>query len=235
MNNCMINIKVLAEKCKKELPLENSNKTTLGFYKSLPICILDAVFSIGIKYAIVVNVEKNYMEYYQLKIERQEPIKNEHTINDFIFNIEQFNEIEKFTNEVLKNKNRTSSNNGILKADACYQIAKIMQKRNINTLNDFKNYTDKQGLNKEILQVKGQGSGIMLKYLYMLTGDESLVKPDRWIERYIQEVFPEVKNQQDIQETMQKTVNYLKPEYPNLTVGKLDGMIWKYQTTKKRN
>lgn len=38
------------------------------FYKSLPICILDAVFSIGVRYTSVVNVVNSYMATFDLTI-----------------------------------------------------------------------------------------------------------------------------------------------------------------------
>ena len=36
------------------------------FYKSLPICILDAVFSIGVRYTSVVNVVNSYIGTFDL-------------------------------------------------------------------------------------------------------------------------------------------------------------------------
>lgn len=37
------------------------------FYKSLPICILDAVFSIGVRYTSVVNVVNSYIGTFDLR------------------------------------------------------------------------------------------------------------------------------------------------------------------------
>ena len=78
--------------------------------------------------------------------------------------------------------------------------------------------------------MRGKRSGIMLKYLYMLTGDENRVKPDRHIVRFIKETCTLQKlTDDDAQAIMVRTVEMLKPEYPNITVRFLDRLIWETQ------
>ena len=192
------------------------------FYKSLPICILDAVFSIG-----VVN---SYIGTFDLTISRTQADATEHTIRNFLANVAKYDTIEDFSKNVLHNMQRTSSRSGILKAEACREIALVCQKHGINTLRDFNDYTDKTTLDKDIKSVRGQRSGIMLKYLYMLTGDENRVKPDRHIVRFIKETCTLQKlTDDDAQAIMVRTVEMLKPEYPNITVRFLDSLIWETQ------
>lgn len=50
------------------------------FYKSLPICILDAVFSIGVRYTSVVNVVNSYMATFDLTISRTQTDETEHML-----------------------------------------------------------------------------------------------------------------------------------------------------------
>lgn len=197
------------------------------FYKSLPICILDAVFSIGVRYTSVVNVVNSYIGTFDLTISRTQADATEHTIRNFLANVAKYDTIEDFSKNVLHNMQRTSSRSGILKAEACREIA---QKHGINTLRDFNDYTDKTTLDKDIKSVRGQRSGIMLKYLYMLTGDENRVKPDRHIVRFIKETCTLQKlTDDDAQAIMVRTVEMLKPEYPNITVRFLDSLIWETQ------
>ena len=185
------------------------------FYKSLPICILDAVFSIGVRYTSVVNVVNSYIGTFDLTISRTQADATEHTIRNFLANVAKYD---------------TSSRSGILKAEACREIALVCQKHGINTLRDFNDYTDKTTLDKDIKSVRGQRSGIMLKYLYMLTGDENRVKPDRHIVRFIKETCTLQKlTDDDAQAIMVRTVEMLKPEYPNITVRFLDSLIWETQ------
>ena len=210
--------------------LTNGEDPFKTFYKSLPICILDAVFSIGVRYSSVINVVKNYMCTFGLSISKTKADSNEHTINDFLANIAKYDTIEAFSKDALHNMQRTSSRNGILKAEACKEVALVCQKRGINTLHDFNEYVDKSGLDKDIKAVRGQSSGIMLKYLYMLAGDESRVKPDRHVIRFIKETCDVQKlSDDDVQAIMTGAVERLRPRYPKITVRYLDNLIWEYQ------
>lgn len=74
------------------------------------------------------------------------------------------------------------------------------------------------------------GEQIIRRYLYMLTGDENRVKPDRHIVRFIKETCALQKlTDDDVQAIMVRTVEMLKPEYPNITVRFLDSLIWETQ------
>lgn len=102
------------------------------FYKSLPICILDAVFSIGVRYTSVVNVVNSYMATFDLTISRTQTDETEHTIRDFLTNVAKYDTVEDFSKNVLHNMQRTSSRNGILKAETCREVALVCQKHGIN-------------------------------------------------------------------------------------------------------
>ena len=159
-------------------------------------------------------------------------MKCEYTVNDFISHMDSIGSFQKAATDVFKNSQRTSSREGILKAEACYLVAKVFQKHNINTLNDFNNYTKKLALDADILKVKGQRSGIMLKYLYMLAGDSNLIKPDRHMVRFINKEFPnltmDAKDHAAIKNIIDQTVSVLSAKYPNLTPRFLDYLIWEY-------
>ncbi len=202
------------------------------FYKSLPVCIIDAVFSIGVKYQSVEKAEKAFFDHFNLNIPRKYPITNEYRITDFIRNMDTFDTFENAAEIGFNNRQRTSSRNGILKAEACYRVAEVFKKHNIDTLNDFNKYEDKSLLDKDILKVKGQSSGIMLKYLHMLAGDANEVKPDRHMVNFMRSVFPNltmsVKDHPEIKNIIKATVAELKKTYPMLTERFLDVLIWDY-------
>ena len=70
----------------------------------------------------------------------------------------------------------------------------------------------------------------------MLAGDESIVKPDRHVIRFIQENSDSpVKSQEEIQLVMEQTTSILRNTYPKLTVRYLDNLIWDYQRHKKNS
>ena len=208
-----------------------------SFYKSLPLCIVDAVFSIGVKYRSVEKAEKTFIEHFELEIPRTYPVDHEYTIHDFIIHMDSFQSFEKAATLGFDNRQRTSSRNGILKAEACYRVAMVFKNRGINTLEDFRTYPTKSKLDADILKVKGQSSGIMLKYLYMLAGNANEVKPDRHMVRFMQQVFPHLtmatKDHSEIKQIMTETVSMLKSKYPQLTERFLDYLIWEYMSQKK--
>ena len=204
------------------------------FYKSLPICIMDAVFSIGVNYKSVEKATNTFMKHFSLNIPRAYPVGNEYTISDFLQNMDTFASFEEAAKVGFNNRQRTSSVNGILKAEACYRVAEIFKKHNINTLAEFNAYQNKPALDADILKVKGQSSGIMLKYLYMLAGKADEVKPDRHMVNFMRQVFPELamgtKDRNEIKKIMQETVSALKPKYPQLTARFLDYLVWEHMS-----
>jgi hypothetical protein len=183
------------------------------------------------------KAEENFISYFNLNIDREYPFKNkEYTIDQFIKDMETFSSFDEAASKGFKNKQRTSSCNGILKAEACYLVAKVFKSHDINTLEDFRNYTNKPALDKDILKVRGQSSGIMLKYLYMLAGDSKEAKPDRHMANFIRGIYPHIsmatKHHDEIKKIMKEAVSVLQTTYPNLTVRFLDYLIWEHMSQK---
>lgn len=221
----------------QKLVIEKKTDPNLDFYKSLPLCIIDAVFSIGVKYTSVMKAEENFISYFNLNIDRTYPLKNkEYTIDQFIKDMNTFSSFDEAATTGFKNKQRTSSRKGILKAEACYLVAKVFEGHKINTLDDFRKYTDRHTLDKDILSIKGQSSGIMLKYLYMLAGDSKEAKPDRHMANFIRGIYPHIsmstKHHDEIKTIMKDAVASLRTTYPNLTVRFLDYLIWEHMKNK---
>lgn len=232
----MHNAHIFADFCEKTLDLHtqlNVNGRTdpnLTFYKSLPICIVDAVFSIGVNYASVEKATNSFLTYFGLSIPREAACGPEYSISDFIRHMESFPSFEIAAAQGFRNRQRTSSVNGILKAEACYAVAKVFHAHGIETLADFRGCANKSALDADILKVKGQSSGIMLKYLYMLVGDADEVKPDRHMINFVRKVFPDItmaaKDHPEVAAVIKQAVAILLPKYPTLTPRFLDYLIW---------
>ena len=227
-------IKNFADYCDKKLSIEGKTDPNLSFYKSLPICILDAVYSIGVKYSSTARVTERYIEYYNLDISRSVAGAKEHTIEDFLKNISDAGGAKEFAEKVVHNRQRTSSRNGILKAEACELVAEVCKKHGIDTLADFNNYDNKDALDKDIRSIKGQHSGISLKYLKMLCGNNNLIKPDRMVKRFVAGFSSTITSDEDLQELVSRAAtDVLKLRYPNMTPRLLDYLIWEYQKNIK--
>ncbi|MBQ8731485.1 MAG: hypothetical protein IJY82_01465 [Oscillospiraceae bacterium] len=198
------------------------------FYNSLDLCIIDAVFSIGVKYEGVKNVVRKYQKH----LEHAHPAlsKRSRTTSEAISVFESYSSILDFAKDVL-NLQRTSTKNGILKAEAVLEVLKVLDKHDIQDVNHFRNLdsTKQEEVDKEILAVKGQGSGIMLKYLYMLVGNDDVCKPDRMLHRFITNISGRKMLDDELQRVMANACEILSKEYPTLTVRTLDNQIWQYQ------
>lgn len=111
------------------------------YYYSMPLCILDAVFSIGVKYQCVRNVVDRYCKYFHLTDFRPRnkglpTINEQHDITAFIKNIE-LHGFHELAYSIICNKQRTSPVGGILKIEAAYSWAKVFEKNRIQTFQDI--------------------------------------------------------------------------------------------------
>lgn len=222
------------EKCKALMILYGNELPEEYSYSSLPLCIIDAVFSIGINYSTVKNIINRYCSEFHIDKDIN-TCKNEQTISNFIKIFDKCT-FKDFANK-LKCHQKTSTKKGAgLKIKACYEVAQKFNNAGIDTLSDFRafmNNPDKaekmQELENEILKVEGQSSGIMLKYLYMLAGDDDLCKPDRHLRSFFG-----TENDEEIQRALEKECASLaRAGFVGVTVRILDHNIWQFQRSLK--
>lgn len=206
-------------------------------YTNLPFCVIDSVFSIGVKYESVENVVENVSKF--IKIERFAKDKmiseqsGQFSINDFL-NLTEHLSTEELVEKVFKNKQRTSTSNGILKVEACIQFMQILKKHNVIYLQDLPSAFYNKELEREIKSIKGQASGISLKYFYMLGGLEDLIKPDRMIMRFLTEQTGKSFTLDEAQEELLLVAKELSKNLNRkISAAFLDNKIWEYQRNQK--
>jgi len=90
---------------------------------------------------------------------------------------------------------------------------------------------DDQDFAEEIKSIPGQGSGISLKYFFMLSGSDDLIKPDRMIRRFIKDITNR-DVEKDAENCLGAVCERLKENYPNLTPRLLDYQVWNHQRTR---
>lgn len=90
-----------------------------------------------------------------------------HTISQMIHNIASVG-VENSADVIFKNHQRTSSRNGVLKAEAVFLFATILQKYGIETLSDMLEKRIPSEAEREILEIPGQKSGLALRYFACL-------------------------------------------------------------------
>jgi len=228
----------LAEYCDLVLDLKNAHYGDEHFYQSLPLCVIDAVYSIGVIYEGTRRTVKRYCDYYSLQRIRSDRAtvpqsEEQESIGQFIEKIISAG-IEFFTKKVFQNRQRTSTRNGILKSEAVLRFAKTLQKYRVNYFQDISRVIDDVKFEDDIKTIPGQRSGISLKYFFMLAGSEDLIKPDRWIKQFIENPIKKQVSDQESQWLLSEACEELRLKHPRLTPRLLDHEIWKYQRSKSK-
>ncbi|MDQ0733784.1 hypothetical protein QFZ50_000247 [Arthrobacter agilis] len=164
----------------------------------LSLCVLDATFSIGLRYnAVVVPVVRRYARSQSLApvliegpglLEKVSPRENEQSLSQFLSSIGTISDDDLATQ--LGSKNRTSSRGGILKASASRQIAEVLVAAEVESLSDvavlLADAARTVRVEEDLRRIAGGGSrGIRTSYLWMLAGDDNHVKPDRHVLKWL--------------------------------------------------
>ena len=161
-----------------------------SYWRSLSFCVLDAVFSIGARYSTVVAVVRRVATDCAITPPTSPDVAG--TDPDPLplpQLLDRFPTAEELS-AVARNRQRTSTRNGILKADAGLQYAKILAGQDITTLAAARDVlADAERLRAvetDLATVPGEGSaGVRRGYLWMLVGADDLIKPDRMVLRWL--------------------------------------------------
>jgi hypothetical protein len=224
---------LVAKSAKAKIDLANARLRPEHHYASLPLCIFDAVFSIAAKYEAVTkptvirfaNAQTPPWPLYGRGISK------EHSVLDAIKATASYSD-EELAEEVFKNRQRTSTRNGILKAGACRLFAKTLYASGINR---FAEITDDRISKAEIEIKKIPGQNISFDYFTLLAGAQ-MVKPDRMIIRFVAEAagMPIVTASVAKEATI-RAAAILSKEFSQVDTRLLDSELWSYESLKSAN
>lgn len=192
-----------------------------GYPNSLALCILDSIWSIGVNYDrhVVPVLKRNC----QMAADAGRDA-NRDTPCDLVTTIEQVGGSDAFADGV-GSRHRTSSRNGIMKAEAVGEAAQLFCGNGILAAADLTSRG--ADVKPQWHRIRGQRSGVSWKYLLMLAGIDG-IKPDRMIHGYITNAI-------GVRVTDQEAIDLLTnvqrawPE-PRPTLLELDHAIWRYQS-----
>ena len=92
---------IFSRYCKENFNKEIEEFSSNGRYESLPICILDCVYSLRAKYfAITVPVIKRYADKYMAG----DIYSSSDTLAEFISRIKEYEDCSIFAHDILRNK-----------------------------------------------------------------------------------------------------------------------------------
>ncbi len=220
--------------CRAHLDLAQAVLTDNAYYYySLPLCVIDTVFSIGVRYSSTEATVRRFCEYFGLPLSRGveiPPREEQLSIQKFV-EINREYGVERMAAEVYGNRQRTSTRGGILKAEAAVLFAQALADHGVDYFQDVSKIQENLGFETAIKEIPGQHSGVSLRYFYMLAGDANFIKPDRMVKRFLFSATGEQLSDDECQRALAETCAILAKDYPNLTPRSLDNLIWKYQRT----
>lgn len=223
---------------RSNIRLKDARLSPAYFYQSLPLCVLDAVFSIGVHYTAVQKMVQRYCAYFGFRLFRPyetsfPEAKEQQSVGDFCDRIEHVG-VRDFAANVLQNHQRTSTRNGILKAEAALQFAEVLRSFSIDIFQDLESHPDGGQLETAVRSIRGQGSGLSFGYFLMLAGNDQFVKPDRMVKRFLTNALERpVAQDREAARFVETAAHQLHADFPRLTPRVLDHAIWSFQRADK--
>lgn len=208
------------------------------YYGHLACCVLDAVHSMGVRYESARQVPSRYCATYGLNRLRDNTaalpaIGAQEPLSALVARIEDLG-VECFASQVVRNRQRTSAVNGILKVDAVHRVARCLLHAGIETFQDLARAGSEPALEDAIRKIPGQGSGISWRYFCMLAGDDQQVKPDRHIMGFFA-VFTQVAwSTEQAVDLVRQLCEHDVLQDCHLTPRSLDYAIWHWQRAQGR-
>lgn len=158
-------------------------------YASVPLCIVDAVFSLGVNYAQVQNVVGRFCAWSGWPRFRSRsdslPTTREQSgmlVSDFAaLASSQTN----FVDEVFDNRGRVFQRKyAPYKAEVVFRFAAVLADAGVETFESLQDAATDLSLDAALRALPGQSAGTAVSYFFMLAGRDDLVKPDRMLLRF---------------------------------------------------
>lgn len=176
----------------------------------LALAVIDAVWSIGVRAGGVANV-----------ISRHRALADTRTPAELAAFIEALGGPDAYA-EAVKNRQRTSTTNGILKAEAVFREATILAEADV---------TDVTGLTDDVrerwMTVPGQKSGTSWDALLLVTGHDT-VKADRMLRRFVADAIGSTETKVSAARAHELVV--AAAARLGVSARALDGAIWSYES-----
>lgn len=229
----------VARRAKDLLDLGNARLSSAYYYAHLPLCVVDSVFSIGVRYAGVRCTVARWCNRQKWNAFRAHGSdfpskKDQKTMKNFLAALPA--DPDKAA-ALFGNRQRTSSRSGILKAEAARRFAQVLAEHRIDVFQDLANSSEGEleELERAIRMLPGQTSGLSFDYFRMLAGRDDLVKADRWIVRFVKAAVGRPIAPREAGNAVKEAARQLARCLPHVTPRLLDHAIWSHGTGKRRN
>lgn len=204
------------------------------YYPSISQCVVDAIFSIGVRYVTTRATVERFSSHFGIPLLRNTtylPQPDPFPISSLLAEYQKSSP-EHFAENIFVNRQRTSAKNGILKAAAVKDYSVALARHGVNSIADVQSIIGDKSFEANAQGVKGQGSGISTDYFYMLCGRDDSIKADRRIISFVSRAHGGSISAIEARKLLVNAFNELREKYPHLTLRLLDYLIWSYE--KKR-
>jgi len=199
-------------------------------YASLPLCVLDAIYSVGAGHSQAENVIERYCAHYDVprhrpRFERLPRREEQLTIRDLIAQIEAVGP-QRFAVEVLRNRRPTSPGRGrLLRAEAVLAAGYVLDAYGICVLQDMVGAATNRALYRNLCAVPGQSQGTAIRTLFALAGVGQVIKPSPLARRFFTETLGRPVDTPEAQRLLEEASAALRPSARWMTAGYLDYAI----------
>ena len=206
--------------------LENGESGSEFYYCHASLCVLDAVYSIRARYEGVRNVIDRYCEHYHVvpTLNRENGYtENEDTLDRLAQRITAVG-CETFAGQIVHNRTKTA---GRLKSEVVLDVSRKLINGGITSLRELSEWAgavDAHAFSGDILGI----GPVTVTYLAMLTGNETLVKVDIHVRRFMQRCLGRDADDREILEILREVARQL-----GVVPRMLDNCIWRYERRRK--
>ena len=220
----------VAQACVELIGLPDRYAAPLG-YDGLALAIIDAIWSMGVRYQGVANVLDEYRGWTSATFGCSAALR---TSNELLDDIAHVGGPAGFATDVVHNLQRTSTRGGVLKSAAVAGACAALVESEVLTADNLRKRAFDDVLRKRWLAVHGQGSGISWRYALMNVKVEDL-KPDRMICRFVaQSLHRRSVSPENAHDEVLAAYELLLPDNPRLTLRALDHEIWEFASGRTR-
>jgi hypothetical protein len=158
-------------------------------WTSLSACVLDAVWSVGSHYdRVVVPLVRRVLEPAATGplVSESVPSVDSHPLPRLLTRFQGEESLE----AAAQNRQRTSTRNGVTKADAALRFARTLVNHGVLGIENLPGLlTDPESwsrVDRALSRIPGEGQhGVRRSYFWMLCGAEDQIKPDRMVLRWL--------------------------------------------------
>lgn len=202
-------------------------------YSSLPLCVIDAVYSIGVNYTGTRNTVRKWCDFagWPMLLSDGGP---EHSVSEFLEMIGNFTD-RQLAEKVFRNLQRTSSRSGELKSWAVRKFAEVLQSEKVEIFSDIRSDEVVERVEPRIKKIKGQSSGISFDYFMILCGSDDYIKADRMVCGFVANALDRTSvSPAEAKRLLTDAASELSREHPNVTPRSLDHAVWNFQRAENQ-